>query len=356
MEIRRLTGDEAHAFGPQFVALMAETFDADAAARKRDAWDWLFDTPLASEGPQTEVLAIYEGESPVGAILMLPMRIAYQGQLGVWRQPMALMMKPDKRGGGIALIRRVFSTYDKVLGIPGDDRLERIYIRLGKMIGTGVVNNFRPLRPGRIAARRKGLGAIGHILAWPVDLAWQSGVRLRRVAASGMKEYEIEEITDFGPEFDHLWQTTYDTYPIVHQRDAAQLNWRYRDFPLGCYRSFLLRVAGQPAGYVITRLEEGEGRRNLQIADIFCASGTTDIYRALLAQAETAALDARADQIVLETTAHCWASDVIRRAGYHFRKPMPDLMVGFSDPSMRAHLPEVINGYHYCRGDGDEDY
>lgn len=356
MEIRRLTGDEAHAFGPQFVALMAETFDSDAAARKRDAWDWLFDTPLAAEGHQTEILVVNEGETPVGAALMLPIRIAYHGQPGVWRHPMALMMKPDRRGGGVALMRRFFSTYDKVLGIPGDNRLERAYIRLGKAIGTGAVNHFRPLKPGRIAARRKGLGEMGRVLAWPVDLAWQSGIRLRRAAAGGIRGYEIEEVTDFGPEFDRLWHEACKGYPIVHLRDAAQLNWRYRDFPLGHYRSFLLRRAGQPDGYVVTRLQQGEGRQNLLITDIFCASGATDIYGALLAQAETVALDARADQIVLETTAQCWANDVIRRAGYHFRKPMPDLLVSIADPAIRAQLPEAINGYHYCRGDGDEDY
>lgn len=356
MEIRRLAGDEAHAFGPHFVALMADTFDAEAAARKQGVWDWLFDTPLAAEGHLTEVMAVYERETPVGASLMFPIMVALDGELDIWRHPKGLMMKPGKRGAGVALLRRFFSTYDKMMGIPRDDRLERAYLRLGNGFGTGMTNHFRPLRPGRIAARRKGLGAAARALLSPADLAWRSGVRLRRALTGAARGFETEEITDFGPEFDRLWQDAHGGYSIIHLRNAAQLNWRYRDFPLGRYRTVLLRRGGQPAGYVVTRLQEGGGRRNLLIVDIFCASGAADVYAALLGVAEGEALDIRADQIVLQAARHCWANDVIGRAGYHFRKPVNDLLVRSADPATHARLGEAIDGYHYCRGDGDEDY
>ncbi|WP_111732817.1 hypothetical protein [Roseovarius amoyensis] len=356
MEIRRLTGDEAHAFGPQFVALMAEIFDADAAARKRDAWDWLFDTPLAAEGHRTEVLAVFDGETAVGGALMLPVMVALDGRLDVWRHPMGVMAAPDRRGTGLTLIRSFFSTYDKVMGFARNDRVERVYRRLSDGKGTGMDNHFRPLRPGRIAARRKELGAVGRALLAPADLAWRSGVGLRRAIKGAARGFETEEITDFGPEFDRLWQDAHGGYSIIHLRNAAQLNWRYRDFPLGRYRIFLLRQGGQPAGYVVTRLQEGGGRRNLLIVDIFCASGAADVYAALLDRAEGAALEARADQIILQATRHCWANGVIGRAGYHFRKPVNDLLVRSADPATHARLGEAIDGYHYCRGDGDEDY
>lgn len=356
MEIRRLTGDEARAFGPQFVALMADTFDAEAAARKQGAWDWLFATPLVAEGHQAEVMAVYDGETPVGAALMFPIMVALDGRTDIWCHPMGLMIRPGKRGAGIALLRRFFSTYDKMMGIPRNDRMERAFLRLGNGFGTGVDNHFRPLRPGRIAARRKGLGATGRALLAPADLAWRSGVRLRRALAGGTPGFEVEDVTDFGPDFDRLWQDAHKGYTIIHRRDAAHLNWRYRDFPLARYRTCLLRRAGQPAGYVVTRLQEGDGRRNLLIVDIFCASGDVDAYGALLARVEGAALDARADQIILQATRHCWANGVIGRAGYHFRKPVNDLLVRSADPVTHARLGEAVDGYHYCRGDGDEEY
>ncbi len=356
MEIRRLAGNEAHAFGPQFVALMAETFDPEAAARKERVWDWLFETPLAAEGHATEVMAVFDGDTAIGAALMLPIVVALDGRPDVWRHPMGLMMKPGKRGAGVALLRRFFSTYDKMMGIPRDDRLERAYLRLGNGFGTGVMNHFRPLRPGRIAARRKRLGAAGRALLAPADLAWRSGVGLRRALIGAARGFEAEEIAGFGADFDRLWQDAHTGYTIVHRRDAAYLNWRYRDFPLARYRTFLLRRGERPAGYVVTRLEEDGGRRNLLIVDIFCASGAGDVYAALLGRAEGAALGARADQIILQATRHCWANGAMRRAGYHFRKPVNDLLVRSADPVAHARLGEAVDGYHYCRGDGDEEY
>lgn len=356
MKARPVTGETARALKSEYLALISDAYDADAVARKEKAWDWLFETPLARKGHATELLALFSEDRLIGATIVVPAEVKIGDEIHVVRGPIGIIASSRHRGAGVPLFRSFFSTYDELYGIAGADSHRKAYRRFGGAVETLLVNHFCPLRPGRILARRKGLGGpLAAILA-TVDRAWLSLVGLKRVLRAPGRRFETREVDEFGPEFDTLWAAASPGYRLIHRRDAAFLNWRYRDFPLCDYRRFLLTENGIPVGYVVVQMETRAGRKNLLVTDIFCAKDDGASYRALLHQAIGVARRQNADQVILEAPEQTWANGILRKSGFLFRKPMLHLMICSSDPERRALLSESVGSYYFCRGDSDEDY
>lgn len=357
MSVEKLDGADARPFKPQFEAISRDCFNAAVAARRVAVWDWLFATPATAGGHDAFVLVARRGDGEaVGALMMIPDIVQAGDEDWVAHHACSLMVRPGRRGPGLALVRSLYANTVRSLGTPLDMRNQRAYERYARITATRQMRHFRLLRPGRIAVRRKGLGAALAALAGAVDAVWGAGVALGRALRHPGQGLAFEEVASFGAEFDELWQRARHGYPFILRRDAAYLNWRYRDFPFDEYRSVLLRREGEPAGYVVTRLDERNGRRELQISDIFCARDDRTALRALLYRAEARALEARAELITLELTRGVWARRHLRGAGYLMSRPASALLMHSEVPDEQAFLETVVEDAYYTRGDSDQDY
>jgi hypothetical protein len=129
-----------------------------------------------------------------------------------------------------------------------------------------------------IYARASSVGAISRrfgswsspfaLLAMPalalLDLAATRAVRARKL--------ELLPVTAFDERADRLWEANKRRYPVVSQRNAAALNWRFARYPVpDRYRLFYALRAGATIGYVVLRTELREGVLDGVVVDFFCA-------------------------------------------------------------------------------------
>ncbi len=140
------------------------------------------------------------------------------------------------------------------------------------------------------------------LITWERRLSLRAGLRKRIGSWSGLAaklvdplcarpprvphpgDLEFESPRGFGPEFDELWESSKDHYPVIAYRDAAALEWRYRRNPFAEHRIWLARRAGRPAGYLVYREWDQEGVRLATVLDFLCA-GDLPLGTALLARA-----------------------------------------------------------------------
>lgn len=96
-------------------------------------------------------------------------------------------------------------------------------------------------------ALRSRFGALGSAIAAPLD-------RLRPAKSPTQRSgFEFQIGTEFGPEFDEMWERYRDLYPLVLRRDQAVLHWRYQQCPVYRHQFLLARRQGEAVGYLVWR-------------------------------------------------------------------------------------------------------
>lgn len=72
--------------------------------------------------------------------------------------------------------------------------------------------------------------------------------------------FQVQEVRLFDAEVEVFWGRVRSRYPIIVERTALYLNWRYAHHPLLDYRILIIRKAGVMVGYLVSRREEAEER------------------------------------------------------------------------------------------------
>ena len=129
------------------------------------------------------------------------------------------------------------------------------------------------------------------VLGWGSHLTTSKG-RLR-----------LEEVREFGPEFDSFWQDVSPSYSVLVARDSRYLNWRYVQYPLSKPHAFAAHDAsGKLRGFTIVQLSVFRDMRVAEITEIFTRSGDQVAQQDLLYAALSYASKQEADVI---TVARC---------------------------------------------------
>ncbi len=82
-------------------------------------------------------------------------------------------------------------------------------------------------------------------------------------------EGDFRKVTEFGPEFDRLWEECLPEYPVAVVRNSIYLNWRYLRRPDWQYFPFALYENGTLRGYIVLKLYREEETLRGHIIDIF---------------------------------------------------------------------------------------
>ncbi|MHA6346620.1 GNAT family protein [Roseivivax sp. CAU 1761] len=342
-------------FRDRYLELMATRFPAEAVARKRRAWDWLFANPHSTPDAPTRVYAVEKDGRPVGAFIRMPCRYALDGQETPAMHPIATVVHPDHAGAGRLMIKeQVFIRDNLSIGMPNSLRLSKIYARFEAIMGPERTLRRRVYRPGAVLAQRRrapaAAGAALDLAARPVVRA--TGLRRARLRAGE----EIAELSGFGAEFDAAWAAAVPDVALAQARGAAFLTWRYRDMPLERYACLALRRDGRLGGYVVTTLHEAAGARVGRITDIFAYGGGSRDYALLLAAADDRLRRAGCAYSEISFGPVPEIEAAARRTGFLLRKPILPLVMRHGDSELNAKLPQLAHRLHFCRGDHDEDY
>lgn len=274
---------------PQILARLAEVFGPEAAARAQRLWDWQWrqDPRLPVPGYRG-LVAEWQGQI-VANLATIPAGLAIDGEPAeaywctdalvhwglarrAWR---AQRRSPDadlSRGIAAALLDHPAAGPIQ-LAKHISDPMMTIIERLGfaPLAGTGSLHRRVSVRQpiGRLVG-----SALGDALGAAADLALG---RLPR------PELAVE-LWDgpFDRRFDELWERMRRLYPAIGRRDAATLQWRYRQHPDGGYRVLTLGSRRALRGYGVFLDYDRGGRRWGKVVDLIAAPGDAQGLRVLL--------------------------------------------------------------------------
>ena len=92
----------------------------------------------------------------------------------------------------------------------------------------------------------------------------------------------MERVDCFDEEIDQLWTRLAPRFPVIVQRDATYLNWKFTQQPHMNYHKFVARREQAICGYVITRTGTPPEANVGIIADLFAAPDDEAVIRRML--------------------------------------------------------------------------
>lgn len=335
---------------------MAETFSAEAVERKRRAWDWLFDSPFSIETNPARVLMVMRKGRLVGGVILYPVEFTLDGQPTPTVLPIGNNIRPDDRGAGLATLRTCLKLGHGGLtvGLANSDRLSAVWAKLGAVTSRSRTLRQKVYRAGDMLAHRKPvLRRLAPVIdrVFRLPLAATGLLRPRRTSGE-----RIVSVDRFGPEFDRAWEAARASVVFALSRTAAYLQWRHIDSPFPGDRCLALFRGDAVAGYVVLTLTDTPGGRVGRVVDFFAHSGSVRDYGLLLAAADR--VFAR-EGCTYGEVAFGYSKVIAaaaRRNGFLIRKETRSIILTHENPVIREQLPRLLQSFHFCRSDHDEDF
>jgi len=223
---------------------------------------WLYD--LNPRGPAVEFMA-KSGDLVKGHIAVLPQRYKVGQDEVSGGVVVNAITHPNFRGRGIFMVlhEELFQS-PSAKGITFSFGFANLNSEKGcfRHLGYQVIGRLPfwilPFKLPRILAAqpsRKGAAwrAAAHA-AQPLLSLWSAARRPR-----GPASIAIENVAEFGPEFDDLWPAASASGENILVRDRAFLDWRFIRSPTRRYDVFAARKNGRLVGYLVGRTTVIEG-------------------------------------------------------------------------------------------------
>ncbi len=219
---------------------------------------------------------------------------------------------------------------------------------------------IRPLDWGALAAHRFGQTWLEHLARAGqrvlTEISEKSGLARDHTGHS----LRIDKVARFDDAFDAFWARVEQKYPVALVRDAAWLNWRYKDVPTRDYRALAAYDGQRLAGYAVTRFSMFQGVRTGLIVDLLVepTQQGEQAAQALVAEATSFFIQEGlhlAGCLMLPTSQEFRA---LRRQGYWVcpkrlePQPFPITVHIYSDKVPRSILQD-LRCWHFTMGDYD---
>ena len=163
----------------------------------------------------------------------------------------------------------------------------------------------------------------------------------------------IEEVNSFGEEANELWEELSPYFPVMVQRDAVYLNWKFMTQPHIEYRSFIARKHGRVCGYVILRKCLPPERNVGIIADVLARPDDQETLYALVRFGVTHLKEQRVNAILAASTINEY-QECFSKLG--FRKVFARVpLVYFKESIAESDITMQPGGWFLGRGDHDWD-
>ncbi|WP_219416031.1 hypothetical protein [Pseudonocardia nigra] len=208
-----------------------------------------------------------------------------------------------------------------------------------------------PLRIGAFLAGRmpavhaRGIGAVA-------DRVVAAG---RAVGARPRRGTEIRGISEFGPEFDRLWDRVAARHAVQVVRDAAYLQWRYRRCPYGSPWAAAVVRDDEVRGLVVVGTatsSDVSARPTAGLLELFDDGVVPGARRALLAAGMRYAAGTGAEVMAARAGDPALAR-LLRTAGFRVRRRDSSPVTYRAGEADLEPFLATDHGWHLSFGDGD---
>ncbi|MBI4609344.1 MAG: GNAT family N-acetyltransferase [Candidatus Rokubacteria bacterium] len=259
------------------LALCAEAFGRAVAERLTLLWEWLGRNPCRRDG-EALFWGLWLSGQLAGVMGRMPLVLSVGAEEapGAWSSMLMVRATLQRRGIGGLLMEHFRRTcpVGLLMGLSWDAH------RLGLGLG------FHEVAPLRWLLRPMGLrGLIG---PWLSRLG-RRGLAERiprlpfpKLPRSGVTDIRVREVTGFDGRTAVLWRRAVTAGRVGARRDAAYLNWKYRDHPSTRYRMLEAERGTELKGLAVHRTVETGALRIGTIAELGCDPGADGVVGALL--------------------------------------------------------------------------
>ncbi len=320
-----------------------------------DRWRWMFLESAERLGVEPRVWVYEQGGRIVGHMGAIPVRLKVRDQSVVvpWFVDTMVLEEARAHGVGAAILLAAIENCPASLSLGQTEYMREMLRRLG-WTDVCALNTYayviRPLRLAR-AKVRFALFAIpaGSALAgWQ---AWQS----RRALRTPSSALTVRDVERYGTEHDALWHRIRQRFPVVVERDASYMNWKYVQQPGQSFVRLGLWRGDQYVGAAVLVVREpGRGYRYRRafLVDIVVDPEDHEACSTLLAAVIDRARDLGADMLTAYLTC-APLEQRLRDAGFWRRDPSRYLLVRTASGLDR--FPAVLEGANWFLSMGDSD-
>jgi hypothetical protein len=341
---------------PELLRFMEEAANPEKAETLNRRWHWQWHLDPRLDEPGYKGVVAEWNERIIGNIACMPAGLYVRGepQSAVWfvdarihwglaRKALRDLARSGKRKDDILPNGLAAAMFDHPAAgsIQLGKHIAEAMMTIGYRVGFAAMpfagNNMR-----RISYRwplQKALGAgVGAAVARLADLT------IRRLPRPKLEVTPWQGA--FDSRFDRLWDRSKRDYPAITLRNAAVLNWHYREHPDTTYHTLVVERGDEVRGYLVFKVWVRKGRRIARIVDLLTDKDDAAAIDALLAATMRALRQEGAERVDWFV---CGAQfqDIVQRFGFlprltRSKKPQP---------LMTRRLPEV--DLYVTSGDGD---
>ncbi len=230
------------------LAFLREAYADDLRKSDPAFWKWHYlENPYTSLD-DVPLWIVKDGDRVVGqaATILVEIKVLEEIRRAVWI--LDFILAPEYRGQklGKRLLLLARETYPTMLALGYNEMSGNVLRSLG-WVEMGAINRYQKLLfPGYGLRETAALAPVRRL----VNLAY-SPFRPGGKGLSPTGPYQIEEVSNFGSDFDDLWERASAPFPCAIMRGSAFLNWQFKLQPekkfdvLGCYRD------GKLMGYAV---------------------------------------------------------------------------------------------------------
>lgn len=312
-------------------------------------------------GPSLSVLA-FDGDRAVGQIGAIPARFRAQGKEVVAAQELDVAIEEAHRSFGLYL--QLFHLQREVYKERGIEFSYGISNELTAQISDAfqITKRIKPvprlvkvLDVAPFLKRKTKLGRLAGLVAPAGNAALKVRYAGKAKVPGGTALRQVER---FDERFDRFWERIRDDYPIMLVRDAAYLDWRYREAANMRFDAFAVEDAGTGEVHGFTILGEGsEDFAAGQIFDIVTPrSGDAAVARCLLRHAVDHFRQKKAAMVKCWMFEHCHLRLELTGMGFVPReKEGRDLLYQAINPdeAVPAQLAAAGESWFLSKGDSD---
>ncbi len=277
-----------------------------------ERWEWQFErNPYRRGDPLPVWIAVDDAAGKVvgqSCAMLEPLTIGGSERRAAWGVDFFVLPEYRQQGIGRRLQQTNRDAHEIFMSVSMAEAARRIKasLEMTPLEPAAVFTRLARYEPESVTeavVKRLGVALPKTLAGWlAAGLNVLLDLRDRRLQNLVDKRLTLERVYAFGAEFDRLWEAVSPHFHALVRRDAAFLEWKYRQQPHVRYACLLARRGGEPCGYVIFRVGQPPERRLGIIADLFAAPSDGAAIRSLLAAAILYCKRQRVKDIVAAST------------------------------------------------------